>query len=102
VLTISCTHCRLTLSFRGMEAVLVTQPVTRCYSTDINGYGRRHSYGPGSCECLIQSMACYGCGNTVGYYIQRPCQRCVQRRLRTRAYFHLWVFNSADTEAEQR
>lgn len=29
-----------------------------------------------TCECLTQSLGCYGCGAQVGYNIVSPCARC--------------------------
>jgi len=29
-----------------------------------------------TCDCLTSSLACHGCGATVGYHIVQPCARC--------------------------
>ncbi|PVU94045.1 hypothetical protein BB561_002831 [Smittium simulii] len=123
---LSCKHCMIHWSSRGMEAIVMARPAIRCFSTDLpplncevvfpyatesNSYllgdhdhdtskslsnqSRRFDAVPGGpCDCHVQDLACLGCGNIVGYYIHRPCFRCLAQRYRIkqRGYQHLWTF----------
>ncbi|OLY78960.1 Protein FAM72D [Smittium mucronatum] len=68
-------------------------------------HARRFDLVPsGPCDCHVQDIACLGCGNIVGYYIHRPCFRCLAQRLRIkqRGYQHLWTFYYEDVSPSQR
>ncbi|OMJ07649.1 Protein FAM72A [Smittium culicis] len=68
-------------------------------------HARRFDLVPtGPCDCHVQDIACLGCGNVVGYYIHRPCFRCLAQRLRIkqRGYQHLWTFYYEDVLPVQR
>ena len=88
---LNCKHCGNFLSDRGMKAVLLLKPNITLYSTDIvpstcgpffagsSFHGGMDSNEPPmerTCECLTQSLGCYGCGAQVGYNIISPCARC--------------------------
>ncbi|KAI9501755.1 protein FAM72, partial [Coemansia spiralis] len=78
-----CKHCNVLWSSRGMEAVVMARPAIRCFSTDLPPLGCDVVHQPvapaidGPCDCHVQDIACLGCGNLVGYYIHRPCFRCL-------------------------
>ncbi|SPC60949.1 uncharacterized protein UHOD_01691 [Ustilago sp. UG-2017b] len=91
VYLLNCKHCGNFLSDRGMKAVLLLKPNITLYSTDIvpstcgpffagsSFHGGLDSNEPPverTCECLTQSLGCYGCGAQVGYNIISPCARC--------------------------
>ncbi|PWZ03117.1 hypothetical protein BCV70DRAFT_229463 [Testicularia cyperi] len=91
VYLLNCKHCGNFLSDRGMKAVLLLKPNITLYSTDIVPTTCGPYFGPSSfhgqmdtneppvertCECLTQSLGCYGCGAQVGYNIISPCLRC--------------------------
>lgn len=91
VYLLNCKHCGNFLSDRGMKAVLLLKPNITLYSTDIvpstcgpffagsSFHGGMDSNEPPverTCECLTQSLGCYGCGAQVGYNIISPCARC--------------------------
>ncbi|SPO22571.1 uncharacterized protein UTRI_01249 [Ustilago trichophora] len=91
VYLLNCKHCGNFLSDRGMKAVLLLKPNITLYSTDIvpstcgpffagsTFHGGMDSNEPPverTCECLTQSLGCYGCGAQVGYNIISPCARC--------------------------
>lgn len=91
VYLLNCKHCGNFLSDRGMKAVLLLKPNITLYSTDIvpstcgpffggsSFHGGVDSNEPPverTCECLTQSLGCYGCGAQVGYNIISPCARC--------------------------
>lgn len=88
---LNCKHCGNFLSDRGMKAVLLLKPNITLYSTDIvpstcgpffagsTFHGGMDSNEPPverTCQCLTQSLGCYGCGAQVGYNIISPCARC--------------------------
>ncbi|CBQ70523.1 conserved hypothetical protein [Sporisorium reilianum SRZ2] len=91
VYLLNCKHCGNFLSDRGMKAVLLLKPNITLYSTDIvpstcgpffggsTFHGGMDSNEPPverTCQCLTQSLGCYGCGAQVGYNIISPCARC--------------------------
>lgn len=92
VYLINCKHCDHFITDRGMKAVLLLRPHITLYSTDaIPNCGPLYpesSMGgtdPSSCQdptvertcnCLTQTLGCYGCGAAVGYHIVSPCSRC--------------------------
>ena len=91
VYLLNCKHCGNFLSDRGMKAVLLLKPNITLFSTDAipttcgpffpsNSFnGGVDSHEPPverTCECLTQSLGCYGCGAQVGYSIVAPCSRC--------------------------
>ncbi|KAJ2802541.1 hypothetical protein H4R21_002380 [Coemansia helicoidea] len=76
---------------------------TTCSS--LTHHARRFDLAPsGPCDCHVQDIACLGCGNLVGYYIHRPCFRCLAQRLRIkqRGFQHLWTFYQDNVAAVQR
>ncbi|GAK63019.1 protein FAM72A [Moesziomyces antarcticus] len=91
VYLLNCKHCGNFLSDRGMKAVLLLKPNITLYSTDIvpstcGPFTAASAFHGGAdpneppvertCECLTQSLGCYGCGAQVGYNIISPCTRC--------------------------
>lgn len=90
VYLINCKSCGTFLTDRGMKAVLLLRPHITLYSTDaMPNCGALHApsrlaepsapHEPvveRTCDCLTQSLGCYGCGSAVGYHIVSPCQRC--------------------------
>ncbi|KAJ2420202.1 hypothetical protein GGF47_004401 [Coemansia sp. RSA 2524] len=77
-----------------------------CHScSSLTHHARRFDLAPaGPCDCHVQDIACLGCGNLVGYYIHRPCFRCLAQRLRIkqRGFQHLWTFYQDNVLAVQR
>lgn len=91
VYLLNCKHCGNFLSDRGMKAVLLLKPNITLYSTDIvpstcgpffggssfhGGIDSNEAPVERTCQCLTQSLGCYGCGAQVGYNIISPCARC--------------------------
>ncbi|KAJ2805009.1 hypothetical protein H4R20_002269, partial [Coemansia guatemalensis] len=73
--------------------------------SSLTHHARRFDLAPsGPCDCHVQDIACLGCGNVVGYYIHRPCFRCLAQRLRIkqRGFQHLWTFYQDNVTAVQR
>ncbi|KAJ1848867.1 Diphthamide biosynthesis protein 2, partial [Coemansia sp. RSA 2708] len=73
--------------------------------SSLTHHARRFDLAPsGPCDCHVQDIACLGCGNIVGYYIHRPCFRCLAQRLRIkqRGFQHLWTFYQDNVVAVQR
>ncbi|CAH7688280.1 FAM72 protein-domain-containing protein [Phakopsora pachyrhizi] len=114
---LSCAHCGCFVSDRGMKAVLLLRPSITLFSTDGMPYncgpvyqdGHEDNYGSSepverTCDCLTQSMGCYGCGNTIGYHIICPCSRCVDSvsKHRRAANGHRWVFHYGEVTYEER
>ncbi|KAJ2721033.1 Protein fam72a [Coemansia sp. Benny D115] len=83
--------------------MIVDSGCSTCSS--LTHHARRFDLAPsGPCDCHVQDIACLGCGNTVGYYIHRPCFRCLAQRLRIkqRGFQHLWTFYQDNVFAVQR
>ncbi|KAJ2638020.1 hypothetical protein GGF40_001947 [Coemansia sp. RSA 1286] len=83
--------------------MIVDSGCSTCSS--ITHHARRFDLAPsGPCDCHVQDIACLGCGNIVGYYIHRPCFRCLAQRLRIkqRGFQHLWTFYQDNVVAVQR
>ncbi|KAJ2823261.1 Protein fam72a [Coemansia sp. 'formosensis'] len=73
--------------------------------SSLTHHARRFDLAPsGPCDCHVQDIACLGCGNIVGYYIHRPCFRCLAQRLRIkqRGFQHLWTFYQDNVYAVPR
>ncbi|KAJ2372820.1 Crossover junction endonuclease mus81 [Coemansia sp. RSA 2611] len=73
--------------------------------SSLTHHARRFDLAPsGPCDCHVQDIACLGCGNVVGYYIHRPCFRCLAQRLRIkqRGFQHLWTFYQDNVHAVPR
>ncbi|KAJ2753901.1 Crossover junction endonuclease mus81, partial [Coemansia pectinata] len=73
--------------------------------SSLTHHARRFDLAPsGPCDCHVQDIACLGCGNVVGYYIHRPCFRCLAQRLRIkqRGFQHLWTFYQDNVYAVPR
>ncbi|KAJ2108273.1 Crossover junction endonuclease mus81 [Coemansia sp. S142-1] len=73
--------------------------------SSLSHHARRFDMAPsGPCDCHVQDIACLGCGNVVGYYIHRPCFRCLAQRLRIkqRGFQHLWTFYQDNVYAVPR
>ncbi|KAJ1900061.1 Protein fam72a [Kickxella alabastrina] len=83
--------------------MLIDSGCNTCSS--LTHHARRFDLAPsGPCDCHVQDIACLGCGNVVGYYIHRPCFRCLAQRLRIkqRGFQHLWTFYQDNVFAVQR
>lgn len=101
VYLLNCKGCGSFLSDRGMKAILLLKPHVTLYSTDImpSNVGplypasqrtadRSLTRSPSSsglpserqvertCDCLTETLGCYGCGAQIGYHIIAPCTRC--------------------------
>ncbi|KAJ1822331.1 Protein fam72a [Coemansia sp. RSA 2599] len=86
-----------------ISEMIVDSGCSTCSS--ITHHARRFDLAPsGPCDCHVQDIACLGCGNIVGYYIHRPCFRCLAQRLRIkqRGFQHLWTFYQDNVVAVQR
>lgn len=79
VYTLHCSHCDSFVSDRGMRAVLLLRPHITLFSTDAppSNCGALYSNTDEeplpdfenverTCECLTQSLGCFGCGTTIG------------------------------------
>ncbi|KAG0141730.1 hypothetical protein CROQUDRAFT_673941 [Cronartium quercuum f. sp. fusiforme G11] len=116
VYILSCAHCNSFVTDRGMRAVLLLRPSITLFSTD----GMPYNCGPlypdandelgyaeqveRTCNCLTQSLGCFGCGNTIGYHIICPCSRCVDSvsKHRRAANGHRWVFHYGEVTFKER
>ncbi|KAJ2779465.1 hypothetical protein GGI15_003868 [Coemansia interrupta] len=87
----------------AIHDTIVDSGCTTCSS--LAHHARRFDLAPtGPCDCHVQDIACLGCGNIVGYYIHRPCFRCLAQRLRIkqRGFQHLWTFYQDNVRAVHR
>ncbi|KZW00310.1 hypothetical protein EXIGLDRAFT_169518 [Exidia glandulosa HHB12029] len=111
VFVLSCKHCNLLFSNRGMKAVLLLRPGLALYSTDAvprNCKPLAAAIADESvdeqlrtCECLTQSLHCVGCGEGVGYFIVSACVQCTGAAAGA-ANGHRFVFHSTDVVATMR
>ncbi|KAN0060662.1 hypothetical protein ACQY0O_007320 [Thecaphora frezii] len=119
VYLLNCKHCGNFLSDRGMKAVLLLKPNITLYSTDAVPTTCGPYYSPSAfhggvdpmeppiertCNCLTQSLGCYGCGNQVGYSILAPCDQCtssVQKHQRS-SNGHRTVLHCSEITVRER
>lgn len=79
VYNLRCSHCDNFVSDRGMRAVLLLRPHITLFSTDAppSNCGALYSsmdeeplseqeQVERTCDCLTQSLGCFGCGNVIG------------------------------------
>lgn len=116
---LDCKSCGTFLTNRGMKAVLLLRPNVPLYSTDalptncsaFSSISDTPVSPPSSitesmrtCECLTQTLCCHGCGNTVGYMIVIPCQRCTSSMSASNRSTngHRFVFHSFEVTASER
>ncbi|UZJ53782.1 hypothetical protein CBS101457_003102 [Exobasidium rhododendri] len=87
VYLINCKSCDAFLTDRGMKAVLLLRPHITLFSTDAmpvcgplfptsTQAMEDEPHVERTCNCLTQTLGCYGCGSAVGYHIVSPCQKC--------------------------
>ncbi|SCZ89057.1 BZ3500_MvSof-1268-A1-R1_Chr1-1g00924 [Microbotryum saponariae] len=112
VYVLNCATCDLFLSDRGMRAVLLLKPNIVLFSTDASPLNAGPVWPLGTddptaertCDCLTSSLACHGCGSTIGYHIVQPCARCsasVAKHQRS-ANHHRYVFHHNEVSARER
>ncbi|SCV71621.1 BQ2448_3209 [Microbotryum intermedium] len=112
VYVLNCATCDLFLSDRGMRAVLLLKPNIVLFSTDASPLNASPVWPLGTddptaertCDCLTSSLACHGCGSTIGYHIVQPCARCsasVAKHQRS-ANHHRYVFHHNEVSARER
>ncbi|KAK1347843.1 FAM72-like protein [Hamiltosporidium tvaerminnensis] len=92
VYVLHCSDCNAVLCKRGMRAMLLADINVQLFSTDrpldtVQLASR--DYFTLSCRCMIRDVACYMCGNIVGYHVSQPCKKC----LNSRNNGHLWIFD---------
>ncbi|KAL7414738.1 hypothetical protein BDY24DRAFT_413955 [Mrakia frigida] len=116
VYLLSCSHCALPLTDRGMKAVLLLKPHISLYSTDAvpvnvgplfipDGGGEAPKDGPErTCDCLTQGLGCCGCGSLLGYYIAVACSRCTSSVAKNQrsANGHRFVFHQNEVVSTER
>ncbi|GAA5927051.1 hypothetical protein JCM1841_001899 [Sporobolomyces salmonicolor] len=113
VYVLTCATCDSFLSDRGMRAVLLLKPHIVLFSTDA-APRNSETYWPDedaeeeqverTCDCLTSSLACHGCGRTVGYHIVSPCAKCtasVQKHQRSGNH-HRYVFHHSEVSSRER
>ncbi|ORY88956.1 FAM72 protein-domain-containing protein [Leucosporidium creatinivorum] len=112
VYVLRCASCDTFLSDRGMRAVLLLKPNIVLFSTDAHPCNastlapekQQELAAERTCNCLTSSIACHGCGCTVGYHIVSPCARCtasVQKHQRS-ANHHRFVFHHDQVTFSER
>ncbi|CAO1637769.1 unnamed protein product [Parajaminaea phylloscopi] len=119
VYLLNCKGCGSFLSDRGMRAVLLLKPQITLYSTDVmpDNCGPLYpSTCPSSivassetpvertCDCLTQTLGCYGCGAQVGYHIASPCIKCTAsvNELKRGSNGHRTVLHCSEITVRQR
>lgn len=113
VYVLNCATCDNFLTDRGMRAVLLLKPHIVLFSTDAApcnaetawpDEGSEEEHVERTCDCLTSSIACHGCGRTVGYHIVAPCTKCtdsVQKHQRS-ANHHRFVFHHNEVVWRER
>ncbi|KAJ7647224.1 FAM72 protein-domain-containing protein [Roridomyces roridus] len=119
VFILDCKSCGTFLTNRGMKAVLLLRPNVALYSSDAlpvncSAYSANPDpslqrplcpRSPRTCECLTQSLACHGCGSTIGYMIVIPCARCtssISTNPNRTTNGHRFVFHSSEISGTER
>ncbi|KAF7321670.1 hypothetical protein MKEN_00688400 [Mycena kentingensis (nom. inval.)] len=119
VYILDCKACGAFLTNRGMKAVLLLRPTVALYSSDAlpancsvytsSPQTRNPACSvaaptsPRSCECLTQTLACHGCGSSVGYVIVLPCSRCTSSISSNRSTNgHRFVYHSGEVTGQER
>eukprot|EP00729_Bicosta_minor_P014163 gene14163-2510_t len=89
---LSCKYCCSDLSRRGMRALLLADHAVELFSTDGEPRGCAlvgNSFSTDQCNCCISDVCCLGCGNSVGYHVLAPCEKCMSQKNNG----HFWMFH---------
>ena len=92
VITLACSVCGTTLSERGVKVVLVADPSSSLFSTDIptEALSESNQQTPiPTCNCYAVNVHCLNCGGAVGYHVLWPCQLCPMAPNNG----HYWLFD---------
>ena len=92
VITLACSVCGTTLSERGVKVVLVADPSSSLFSTDIptEALSESNQQTPiPTCNCYAVNVHCLNCGGAVGYHVLWPCQLCAMAPNNG----HYWLFD---------
>lgn len=101
VYQLRCAYCMQTVCTRAMRAILLADTKIELYSTDIPPVELhlaeldRFTNG---CNCRIRETICTCCGNSLGYHVSQPCERCLEARNNG----HFWMFYSETVWAYER
>lgn len=96
VISLACSECGTTLSERGVKVVLVADPSSSLFSTDIPTEALSESTQQTplpTCNCFAINVHCRNCGGAVGYHVLRPCQLCAMAPNNG----HYWLFDRGTT-----
>lgn len=96
VITLACSECGTTLSERGVKVVLVADPSSSLFSTDIPTEALSESTQQTplpTCNCFAINVHCRNCDGAVGYHVLRPCQLCAMAPNNG----HYWLFDRGTT-----
>ncbi|PWN28612.1 hypothetical protein BDZ90DRAFT_153092 [Jaminaea rosea] len=121
VYLINCKGCGAFLTDRGMKAVLLLRPHVTLFSTDVMPQNCGPLYATQNpsilakskgataertCECLTQTLGCYGCGSQIGYHIASPCRMCTSSvnhdALKRGSNGHRTVLHCSEIEVRER
>lgn len=92
VVRMACNFCKTIICERGMRAQLLADQSVALLSTDDDPQSVSlidQEYRPTNCLCKIKDTACLVCGNTIGYHITQPCEKCLSADNNG----HLWLFH---------
>lgn len=98
---LSCKYCCADLSRRGMRALLLADTAVELFSTDGAPQGCAligNSFSTEQCNCCISDVACLGCGNSVGYHVLAPCEKCMSQKNNG----HFWMFHGHAVDSRGR
>ncbi|GJJ70073.1 hypothetical protein EMPS_02422 [Entomortierella parvispora] len=101
VCRLTCKSCLTDVCMRGMRAILLADTRVELYSTDRPPAGVQlvyDDYRTRNCKCRIRDVACLGCGNTLGYHVTQPCEKCLSACNNG----HFWMFHSDGVSCTER
>ncbi|KAI5123951.1 hypothetical protein M0805_006364 [Coniferiporia weirii] len=114
---LDCESCGKFITNRAMKCVLLLRHDVNLFSSDAlpvncSVYQANSQVSRArTCECLTQTLACHGCGSSIGYMIVAPCSRCTPSnshrppslpRQTRNTNGHRFVFHSTEVAYEER
>jgi hypothetical protein len=84
-----------------MKAILLADMAVELFSTDLPPTGValvNDDYQTRKCHCRIRDVACFGCGNVIGYHVTQPCQSCMEACNNG----HFWMFHVDHVKSSER
>ena len=100
VLSLGCVRCGTVVSERGVQVLLVADPSSSLYSTDIptDFLVEDEQRTIPTCQCFARDVSCRQCLTVVGYHVLTPCAVCSASEHNG----HFWLFDQGAVDAAKR